>query len=137
VAAGAAGFVLKQAAASELVEAIRQVDRGEAFFSAEVMRRVKGIYSEIKNGTDADSAVPDAGLTTREAEVLQLAAEGFPNKLIADELKLSVKTVEKHRQTLMNKLGLRCTADLVRHAVNKGIIETIPFQNILNGAHSN
>ena len=66
----------------------------------------------------------DVELTVREAEVLQLIAEGFANKQIAGELVLSVKTVEKHRQQVMNKLNIHDTAGLVRHAVARGIIET-------------
>jgi DNA-binding NarL/FixJ family response regulator len=62
-------------------------------------------------------------LTSREMEVLQLIAEGFANKQIAGELGLSVKTVEKHRQAVMKKLDIHDIAGLVRHAVNKGIIE--------------
>ena len=64
------------------------------------------------------------GLTQREAEVLQLIAEGYANKQIAGELGLSVKTVEKHRQQVMQKLDIHNIAGLVRHAVAKGIIES-------------
>jgi DNA-binding NarL/FixJ family response regulator len=63
-------------------------------------------------------------LTTREAEVLQLIAEGRANKQIAAELCISIKTVEKHRQQVMNKLGIHDVAGLTRHAIAKGIIET-------------
>ena len=67
--------------------------------------------------------VPEVDLTSREMEVLQLIAEGFANKQIAGELGLSVKTVEKHRQSVMKKLDIHDIAGLVRHAVGKGIIE--------------
>ena len=63
-------------------------------------------------------------LTTREAEVLQLIAEGHPNKQIADQLSISIKTVEKHRQQVMNKLNIHDIAGLTRYAVSKGIIES-------------
>jgi DNA-binding NarL/FixJ family response regulator len=74
----------------------------------------------------AGSRVPEIELTSREAEVLQLIAEGFANKQIASELGLSVKTVEKHRQQVMNKLNIHDIAGLVRHAAAKGIIEMNP-----------
>jgi DNA-binding NarL/FixJ family response regulator len=70
--------------------------------------------------------VPETELTPREAEVLQLIAEGFANKQIAAELGLSVKTVEKHRQQVMQKLNIHDIAGLVRHAAAKGIIEMAP-----------
>jgi len=63
-------------------------------------------------------------LTSREAEVLQLIAEGYANKQIAAELSISIKTVEKHRQQVMNKLNIHDVAGLTRHAISKGIIET-------------
>ena len=134
VVAGAAGFVLKRAASVELVEAIREVHRGEAYFSAAVMRQVQRMYSALNELSETDNSAADVELTGREAEVLQLVAEGFPSKLIADELGLSIKTVEKHRQTLMDKLNLHCTADLVRYAANKGIIEAVSLERVLTTA---
>jgi DNA-binding NarL/FixJ family response regulator len=79
----------------------------------------------IQPPAEAEAAkAPDVELTQREAEVLQLIAEGYANKQIAAELGLSVKTVEKHRQQVMQKLDIHNIAGLVRHAVQKGIIES-------------
>lgn len=123
IAAGAAAYVLKQTAAADLVKAIREVKDGNAYFSPAVAQRLREHTCRSTPDTPPTD-VQGAELTVREAEVLQLIAEGFANKQIAGELNLSVKTVEKHRQQLMNKLNLHCTADLVRHAAGKGVIET-------------
>ena len=121
--AGAVGYLLKQAAVTDLVKAIREAKKGNAFFSPAVSKRLMQHYREtlirgvpVKKRTDL--------LTSREVEVLQLIAEGKPNKQIAAELSLSIKTVEKHRQQLMNKLGIHDIAGLTRYAIAKGIIET-------------
>jgi DNA-binding NarL/FixJ family response regulator len=130
LACGAAGYVLKNAAASDLVEAVREVNKGEAYFSPIVARRIQRMHTSLGQ-TPEEPVTPPVELSRREAEVLQLIAEGFPNKLIADELQLSVKTVEKHRQSLMEKLNLHCIADLVRHAVAHGVIEGVPIKRVL------
>jgi|ERR1051325_688009 DNA-binding NarL/FixJ family response regulator len=122
IAAGAAAYLLKQTAAADLVKAIREVKKGNAFFSPAIATRLR---EETCRSLEPSATVkePDIQLTSRELEVLQLIAEGFANKQIAGELGLSVKTVEKHRQQVMNKLNIHDTAGLVRHAVAKGIIE--------------
>lgn len=122
--AGAAGYLIKQTAASELLNAIREVRKGNAFFSPSIARRLRDQCrgSLGGNGSPADAAT-EVQLTSRESEVLQLIAEGQPNKQIADGLGISVKTVEKHRQTLMAKLNIHCIADLTRYAISKGIVE--------------
>ena len=123
IAAGAAAYLIKQTAAADLVKAIREVKKGNAFFSPAIAQRLR--EQTCRNLTELPAAkAPHADLTVREAEVLQLIAEGFANKQIAAELGLSVKTVEKHRQQVMNKLDIHDTAGLVRHAAAKGIIET-------------
>ena len=123
IAAGAAAYLIKQTAAADLVKAIREVKKGNAFFSPAIAQRLR--EQTCRNLTEAPALkAPNAELTVREAEVLQLIAEGFANKQIAAELGLSVKTVEKHRQQVMNKLDIHDTAGLVRHAAAKGIIET-------------
>ena len=122
IAAGAAAYLIKQTAASDLVKAIREVRKGNAYFSPPIAERLR--ERTYQGGADSKpQQVPDVELTLREAEVLQLIAEGFANKQIASELGLSVKTVEKHRQQVMNKLNIHDTASLVRHAAAKGIIE--------------
>lgn len=122
IAAGAAAYLMKQTAASDLVKAIREVRKGNAYFSPVIAERLR--ERTYQGGAEAKpQPVADVELTLREAEVLQLIAEGFANKQIASELGLSVKTVEKHRQQVMNKLNIHDTASLVRHAAAKGIIE--------------
>ncbi len=122
IAAGAAAYLIKQTAAADLVKAIREVKKGNAYFSPTIAERLREQTCRSANGESL--RVPNVELTPREAEVLQLIAEGFANKQIAAELGLSVKTVEKHRQQVMNKLDIHDTAGLVRHAAAKGIIET-------------
>ncbi len=123
IAAGAAAYLIKQTAAADLVKAIHEVRNGNAYFSPAIAERLreKTFQPSAADGTGKPAEVE---LTPREAEVLQLIAEGFANKQIAGELGLSVKTVEKHRQQVMNKLGIHDTAGLVRHAVAKSVIET-------------
>lgn len=123
IAAGAAAYLIKQTAAADLVKAIREVRKGNAFFSPAIAQRLREQTCRSFAGEQLNNP-PKIELTFREAEVLQLIAEGFANKQIAAELGLSVKTVEKHRQQVMNKLHIHDTASLVRHAVAKGIIET-------------
>jgi DNA-binding NarL/FixJ family response regulator len=123
--AGAAAYLLKQTAAAELIQAIREVRKGNAFFSPAIAKRLR--EQSFRAPASRETPKPaDADLTQREAEVLQLIAEGYANKQIAGELGLSVKTVEKHRQQVMNKLDIHDIAGLVRHAVAKGIIEMNP-----------
>jgi DNA-binding NarL/FixJ family response regulator len=121
--AGAVGYLLKGAVVSDLVRAIREAWKGRTFFSPAISKRLMAHYREtlvkgvaVRKRTDL--------LTPREAEVLQLIAEGNANKQIAAELSLSIKTVERHRQRLMNRLGIHDTAGLTRYAISKGVIET-------------
>jgi DNA-binding NarL/FixJ family response regulator len=122
-AAGAVGFLLKQTSAHIVCEAIRQVRKGNTFFSPAVARRLQQL-----DGTSRDRAgrlrSRNARLTAREAEVLQLIAEGQANKQVAAELGISIKTVEKHRAHLMEKLNIHDTAGLTRYAISAGIIES-------------
>jgi DNA-binding NarL/FixJ family response regulator len=122
IASGAAAYLLKQTAASDLVKAIREVVKGNAFFSPAIAKRLREQTCRAIPQTE-ELKPADVELTPREAEVLQLIAEGFANKQIAAELGLSVKTVEKHRQQVMQKLNIHDIAGLVRHAASKGIIE--------------
>jgi DNA-binding NarL/FixJ family response regulator len=122
-AAGAAGYLIKQASSHALCEAIREVRNGNSFFSPSIGKHLKQQYekSPKRNGLDKKRS---AGLSSREVEVLQLIAEGKANKETANELGISIKTVEKHRQHLMHKLGIHDTAGLTRYAVSAGIIES-------------
>ena len=120
--AGAAGYLLKGAAVTDLVKAIREVRKGRAFFSPAISKRLMEQYRQkLLQGVLVRKRIDR--LSSRETEVLQLIAEGKLNKQIAFELGLSIKTVEKHRQKLMNKLGIHDIAGLTRYAIAKGIIE--------------
>lgn len=119
--AGAVGYLIKQTAANDLLKAIREVQRGNAYFSPTIAKRLRDQCREAF--TSGQSSRKAGELTSREAEVLQLIAEGFSNKQIAAELCISIKTVEKHRQQVMNKLNIHDVAGLTRYAISKGMVE--------------
>lgn len=121
--AGASGYLIKQTAANELLKAIREVQRGNAFFSPAIAKRLRDQGREaFSTGHTSRKSIT---LTSRESEVLQLIAEGFSNKQIAAELGISIKTVEKHRQQVMNKLNIHDVAGLTRYALSRGMVERI------------
>ena len=120
--AGASGYLIKQTAANDLLKAIREVQRGNAFFSPAISKRLLEHFRATIGRPPGEKKAPK--LTPRELEVLQLIAEGYANKQIAGELFISIKTVEKHRQQLMHKLDIHDVAGLTRYAIAKGIIET-------------
>ena len=122
ISIGVSGYLIKQTAAHVLPEAIRQVASGKTYFSPLIAKRLADQARKARaNG--APTSTQPAQLTPRECEVLQLIAEGNPNKMTADILKISIKTVEKHRQSLMEKLDIHDTAGLTRHAIAVGVIE--------------
>jgi len=116
---GASGYLLKDSIADELVEAIRIVFRGERFLSRQI--DVTAVEDYLRRREEMPS--PLERLTPREREVLQLVVEGNTNRQIAALLDISVKTVEKHRFNLMEKLDIRDVTGLVRFAIAEGIIE--------------
>lgn len=117
---GASGYIVKRAAASELVAAIRAVNRGEAVLSPSITRLLLEDYLQrYSNKTESD---PDA-LSPREREVLQLIAEGKTSREIAEIMHLSVKTIQSHRTSLMQKLDLHDRGELIKYAIQKKIIE--------------
>src|SRR5256886_2357840 len=120
---GATGYLVKQAATNDLVKAIREARKGNAFFSPSISKRLLDQCRESYSKGKVVKKKSDH-LTSRETEVLQLIAEGYANKQIADVLSISIKTVEKHRQQLMDKLNIHEVAGLTRHAIAKGMIET-------------
>ena len=120
LAAGALGYVLKDAAARDLLGAIRTVNQGEAVLSPAITRLV--IEDYLRWGDIRPEDTTD-GLTPREREVLQLIAEGYTNKEIAGIMNLSVKTVQSHRTNLMNKLDLHDRGELIKYAIQKKIID--------------
>jgi len=120
---GAAGFLLKQTSSHDLSRAIREVQKGSTFFSPSIARR---LHDREQKSPDRRGLLKKkvARLSSRELEALQLIAEGESNKQVADELGISIKTVEKHRQSLMQKLNIHDVAGLTRYAISAGIIES-------------
>ena len=122
-ALGAVGYLIKQTSVHTLVEAIREVQKGNTFFNPEIARRFHKRHQKSldrKGRLKAKNVV----LSSREMEVLQQIAEGAANKQVAAELGISIKTVEKHRTNLMKKLDIHDTAGLTRYAIEAGIIES-------------
>jgi two-component system response regulator NreC len=119
--AGASGYVPKRAAPDELVSAIRAVSRGEVFLYPSLAGRLVQDYLQRH---DAEEQTPPAGdLTLREQEVLTLIAQGLSNGEIAEQLVISAKTVDRHRENIMRKLNLHSRVDLVKYALRKGLID--------------
>lgn len=116
--AGASGYVLKQADSSEVLIAIRAALAGGSFLSPPISRAIIDDYIRRAKARGQDKRLNR--LTAREREVLQLLAEGLPNRKIAQQLGISVKTVESHRSNMMSKLGLKNKTELVRYALRKG-----------------
>jgi len=133
VKAGALGYLLKQASADILAKAIRELHKGKTFFSPSIAKRLKDDYQKSTDGVGMRKK-SSAQLTSREVELLQLIAEGKANKQIASELDISIKTVEKHRQHLMEKLNIHDIAGLTRFAIATGIIESSIQSTIAQGA---
>jgi DNA-binding NarL/FixJ family response regulator len=124
MAIGASGYLIKQTAAHVLPKAIRIVHQGKTFFSPVISRRFDHHRQKAHERGDLRAKKNAAQLSSREMEVLQLIAEGKANKETAEHLHISIKTVEKHRQSLMDKLNIHDTAGLTRHAIATGIIES-------------
>ncbi len=114
--AGAAAYVTKSAAGTELVRAIRAVASGQGYFSPDIA----GALATQMRETSARAPTPTP--TRREREVLRLIAEGERSPAIAAQLRVSVATVEVHRRNLMRKLSLRTVADLTKYAIREGIV---------------
>ena len=119
--AGASGYVPKRAAPDELASAIRAVSRGEVFLHPSLAGRLVQDYLLRR---DVESQEPPADeLTPREQEVLTLIAQGLSNTEIAEQLVISSKTVDRHRENIMRKLNLHNRVDLVKYALRKGLID--------------
>jgi DNA-binding NarL/FixJ family response regulator len=122
--AGASGYILKRCAVSELVTAIRGVLNGHSYLSPSLGERVVSTVANQKGRPSGKN------LTSRQREVLLLVAQGRTAKEIANALSLSVKTAVFHKMAIMDKLGLRTTADLTRYALEHGILSsTVPAQS--------
>ena len=120
LAAGASGYIIKRAGGDELVSAIRAVQRGEAFLHPSIAKLVIEDYVRRLKAGEGLSA--QEVLTDREREILQLIAEGYTNREIADSLHLSIKTVQNHRSNIMHKLDLHDRGELIKYAIQQGII---------------
>jgi len=121
--AGAVGFLLKQTSAHVVCQAIREVQKGGTFFCPTLVKRM-GDRARRSPRRAGLSGKRNVRLSSREMEVLQLIAEGKANKETASELGISTKTIEKHREHLMEKLDIHDTAGLTRYAISAGIIES-------------
>jgi len=119
LSAGAAGYLVKKAADSELMSAIRAVHAGRTFVD---LTQTSGLVPRPPNGQGAGQ--PPKKLSRREREVLRLLAQGHSNQQIADKIHLSVKTVETYRTRLSEKLGLKGRAELYRFAAESGVLDT-------------
>lgn len=121
LAAGASGFLSKHSAADELLTAIREVARGRTFYCSTIARKLQAqLRADFQAGRPGSGP---AALSKRERQVLGLIGRGLHNKAMARHLELSVKTIEKHRQAVMDKLNIHDIAGLTRYAVSRGLVE--------------
>ncbi|HEX8982154.1 MAG TPA: response regulator transcription factor [Ktedonobacterales bacterium] len=119
--AGASGYILKEAAGTELISAIRIVFSGRFYMSPSAQSMMVGDYLQrVRSGEERDSY---SALTEREREILKLVAEGHTNNQIAERLFISPKTVDTHRTHIMDKLNLHSRAELVKYAMRRGLLE--------------
>lgn len=120
---GAKGYLHKSISRDELIEAIKEVYNGNEYFSKEVSGIIlKNYLRQIKNPESLDNN-SEQKLTPRESEILQMVAQGYSNQLIADKLYISVRTVESHKNHIMQKLELTTTVDLVKYALKNKLID--------------
>lgn len=119
VRAGATGYLVKDSAARDLIDAVRSLMAGRGYFSPQAAR---ALAEQLRHPTRT-TADPYESLTAREREVFRLIAEGLTTKEIARRLDISVKTAENHRGRVLDKLAVRNTAELVRFALRKGLVD--------------
>jgi DNA-binding NarL/FixJ family response regulator len=115
---GASGYVLKHSAGGELIEAIRAVLSGKVYLSPSIQGEVLEAF--MRGAGESEKATE--ALTPRQREILQLVAEGKTMKEIASQLNISTRTVESHKYDMMEKLGLKTTAELIQFAIKRGIV---------------
>jgi DNA-binding NarL/FixJ family response regulator len=118
--AGASGYVLKSGADQDIVEAVRRTMRGQSFLYPSAISTL--VRDFVDRGRPDDEQQLDI-LTPRELQVLKLIAEAYSSKQIAQELVISVKTVERHRQNILDKLGMSDRVELTRYAIRRGLIQ--------------
>lgn len=117
---GGTGYVLKDADAGTLIDAVRRVNRGESYLSPEVSQT---IIRRVINEDGDNHGDGHENLTTRERQILQLIAESKTNREIGERLKISIKTVQTHRANLMNKLDIHDQTSLVKYAIRHGLVK--------------
>ncbi|HOP04018.1 MAG TPA: response regulator transcription factor [Tenuifilaceae bacterium] len=123
IKSGARGYLPKNITREELIESINQVYAGKEYFSQEISEIIlKSYLKQVKN-PEQNSDTYEQQLTAREKEILKLVAEGYSNLLIADKLFISVRTVESHKNHIMQKLELTTTVELVKYALKNRIID--------------
>ncbi len=120
---GASGYLVKQNSGQALVRAIKEIAAGRPYFSPTILKRMQNAERRARE-IGVANVKASRQLTPREAEVFQQIVEGAPNKQIGSRLGISIKTVEKHRQRLMDKLDIHDTAGLTRYAIASGVIES-------------
>jgi two-component system, NarL family, response regulator NreC len=125
---GASAYVLKDASGADLVHAVREALAGRRFLSPPLSEAVQAFLKRVKTTGNPD---PYERLSSREREVLQLAAEGNTNAAIAARLYISQRTVETHRSNVMHKLKLQSQSDLIRYAIRRGLLHVEPDQREL------
>jgi DNA-binding NarL/FixJ family response regulator len=117
---GAIGFLLKNTGKDEVLTAIRSVSKGDSYFSREVSSI---IIEQLQKPDSSDIKESDIPISPREIEVLKLIALEYTNSEIAEKLFISIRTVDTHRRNLLEKLGVKNTAGLVRFAIRKGLVD--------------
>jgi DNA-binding NarL/FixJ family response regulator len=123
IQSGIDGYLLKNTDKGTLIEAIRMVHKGERYFNEAITKLVfEDFFQKEKTSNTASKLAKSTALTKRENEVLALVASGRSNKEVADDLFISIKTVETHKTNILEKLGLRNTAELVKYAIKKGLV---------------
>ncbi len=125
LAAGAAGYVLKKSVDADLLSAIRAVSKGRTYVDSELAEiLVRDAFGKKEGGT---GSAADSVLSDRELQVLKLVAEGFSSREIAEQIYISTKTVETYRARFADKLGLKSRAQIVRYALNLGLLSSEKF----------
>ena len=120
---GAKGYLPKNTTRKELVEAIQTIFTGEEFFSEHISNIILKSYIRNVKGTPQTEEKKDSKLSQRETEILTLFAEGFSNQEIADKLFISIRTVESHKNHIMQKLELKSTMDLLKFAIKNKLVD--------------